>query len=281
MSDPARDLDAERTREAEELDQTRMSFGDHLEELRKRVMISLVAVVVAMIASFAFETKLKEFVAGPYEGVRESLLNDKDKPRDIGKLTHFGITEPFVVSLKLTFIAGLAFGGPIVIYQIWQFVAAGLYKRERRAVMFYFPLGIGLFAAGLAFGFYVMLPIAIDFLMGWDDVSEFQINWSLYLSFVFWLTFAVGLVFQLPLIMLFLSRMGIVEPKTYRTKRKICIFLAFVIGALLTPPDPSTQIMMAGSIIVLFEVGIILATFGWRQRQLPDDDEIDASPAGA
>lgn len=247
-----------------------MSFGDHLEELRRRVLISLVAMVLSLLVCFGFHAQLKRFFRIPFDNVRESILEStRDEvggPVDIGKLALIGPLDGFMTSVKVAFLASFVVGGPVMLWQLWQFVAAGLYRSERRAVLFYFPLGLLMFFLGLAFGFFGILPYGLEFLVSWDLESEITMRWTYYLNFVLLVTLVTGLIFQIPLIMLFLSRTGLVAPSTFSSKRRICIFMAFVLGAFLTPPDPITQILMASSMIVLFEFGLVLSRLGWRKR---------------
>lgn len=246
--------------------QSRMSFGDHLEELRRRLIICLIALGLTTFVSFVWARDLVWLFVQPYEGVA-AAANAAAGKQVLGPLQTIGVTEGFFAAIKAALLVGTAVASPVLLYQMWQFVAAGLYLTERRAVLYYLPLSFTLFLSGLTFGYFVMVPTALDFLLNFlGGIAPSALTLSNYFSFLIVIALILGVVFQIPMVMLFLARSGLVDPAVFSRQRRMFIFLAFIIGAILTPPDPVTQILMAGPIILLFELGIVLARIGKRKR---------------
>jgi len=173
------------------------------------------------------------------------------------------VQEAFLTYLKVAFVAGLMFASPWVFYQMWQFVAAGLFPHERKYVYVYLPMSTGLFLGGAAFCFFAVFPFVLNFLLSFNKVLDVnpQIRLSEWISFAILLPLMFGLSFQLPLVMLFLERISIFEANDYRTKRRMAILVIAVISMLLTPADPTSMLMMMFPLIVLYEVGILLCGF--------------------
>lgn len=171
--------------------------------------------------------------------------------------------EAFLTYLKVALIAGLVIASPWVFYQIWAFVAAGLYPHERRYVYIYLPISLTLFIGGALFCFFVVFPFILSFLLGfnrWLGVEPF-IRLSEWISFAILLPVMFGLSFQLPLIMLFLERISVFEAKDYREKRRLAILVISIASMLLTPSDPGSMIAMMLPLIVLYEFGILLCRY--------------------
>ncbi|QDU84405.1 Sec-independent protein translocase protein TatC [Planctomycetes bacterium Pla163] len=281
----------------------RMSLGDHLEELRRRLVVGVAAVVACFLLAFAFADEtpgtvslvmapMKRAVSWLNDDYRalyeEALASDpeaertkwfesadptdrdyrelKDPIREEGQTT--GVGELFLTKLKASFYVGLFLGGPILIWQLWLFVAAGLYKHERRAVMSFLPVALLLFAGGILFGYFGLVPYGFYFLNVPTNVSLPKPDFKLdqYFQFLSSLCIALGFVFQLPIVMTALARVGIVTVKQISAFRRYFILLAFVVAAILTPPDPITQLMMAIPLIVLYEVGLITSRLAARKR---------------
>ena len=170
------------------------------------------------------------------------------------------VQESFMVYLKVSLIAGLIVASPWVFYQLWLFVAAGLYPHERKYVYIYLPMSLGLFLIGVVFCFVAVFPFVLDFLLGfsaWLEVSP-QIRLSEWVSFAVFLPLMFGLSFQLPLVMLFLEKISIFEASDYREKRKIAILVIAIISMMLTPAEPISMIAMMIPLIVLYQLGILL-----------------------
>lgn len=170
------------------------------------------------------------------------------------------VQEAFLTYLKVSFVTGFVIASPWVFYQLWLFVAAGLYPHERRYVHFYLPVCLGLFAIGATFCFFLVFPFVLDFLLGFNKMIGVvpQIRLSEWISFAIMLPVMFGLSFQLPLVMLLLERLQIVEVDTYRTQRRMAILVIAIVSMLMTPADPMSMLMMMFPLIGLYELGIIM-----------------------
>lgn len=296
----------------EELRRGTMSFRSHLEELRKRVIVSMISVGICMLLFLFWQDKVMGILMSPYqdawefnfsswyegpfqEEVKGELspfkremaqaiqrlaetqekgeeLTDSQWAMSTQALLFFGFNQPpslisttplqyFLVFMIAAAIFGLILASPVVLIEMWKFIGAGLYKKERRAVMRFVPFSLGLFGAGVTFGYKIMVPFALVFLVGFTN-PRFATNLftvSDYFRFLFILTVALGAVFQMPLIMMGLTKFGITTPGLYIKYWRHSILAMFVVSALLTPPDPVTQILMAGPMMALFGMGILLS----------------------
>jgi sec-independent protein translocase protein TatC len=198
--------------------------------------------------------------ANDQEGlIRLFLLHHReDDPRLRSK--SMGTTEPFTVYVKASLLVGVLLASPWIFYQIWHFVAAGLYPHERRYVHLYLPFSLGLFLLGAALAFFVVFEPVLKFLLSFNRhlgiEPELRINeW---LGFVLLLPVGFGIGFQLPLVMLFLERIGIFSVRAYGSQWRVAVLVIFVVAAVLTPPDPSSMLLLAGSLTLLYFGGIIL-----------------------
>jgi sec-independent protein translocase protein TatC len=279
---------------------TRMTLGEHLEELRNRLVKGVGAVAIAFIAAFAINEPLVQFMMRPYSVAAEKIernyveqavtLLEEDpalarteffmtaEPEDFRlrdfrrTLTWVGVAGQFFFTLRICLYAALVFGAPVLLWQMWQFIAAGLYRKEKRSVAKYFPLSLVAFAVGVSFGFLVIVPYGIYFLN--KNSIEFgmpSITAQYFLSFMSGLCLAFGVVFQLPLVMTFLGSAGIVDPKSMGKYRGHFCVGAFFLSAMLTPPDPFTQLMMAVPLVVLYEAGIWSARVALARQPKPAD----------
>jgi len=282
------------TVEEEELDESRMTLGEHLEELRTRLIRSTIALVVVFGVAWAFHKPLADYAFRPYtlaagwlneakhDFYSEQLEQDPDlewseyfttadpKTRELRpeKLTRADLradaaSAGFFLYMRVCLYFAMFVGGPFVLWQVWQFIAAGLYQREQRVVLSYFPFSVLLFVGGVLFGYFGMVPYALFFLAKMTLGSHIEYWESLdnYWTFLTSLTLALGAVFQLPVVMLALARLGIVEPKTFAKYRGHCAVGALVAAAVITPPDPFTQMMMALPIVLLYELGLWVARY--------------------
>ncbi len=307
---------------ADEVEASRMSLGDHLHELRARLMRAVIAVVIAFAVIYAFREPAFEMVQGPHNWAISQLNLEKtevleerlaaaqaadaaaaergespriyeaweENPAKPGtyfepgypevkrlnstfrletSLLNFAADSGFFVKMRVCFWLALFVAGPFALWEIWGFVAAGLYKHERKVIYTYFPMSILLFLGGVLFGFFVLVPYALYFL-GLDSIGsramEVRMGVDQYLGFLKGLALALGAVFQLPVIMVALARIGLVEPKTFAYYRKHTLVGALVAAAILTPPDPVTQLMMAGPVVLLYEAGVHLSKWAWRKQ---------------
>lgn len=287
----------------EPVEESSMSLGDHLDELRRRLFRGVLAVGVAFVVAYLFRTELRGIMDRPWmTAVQElnrdlaeiheaALVEDPETPRDLyfeelsngqeilrdpipSRLLVTGPFENFLVSLKVALYAALFVGGPYLLWELWGFIAAGLYKREQRVVLAYLPASILLFFTGITFAYLTMVPYGIYFLNRGEALltGRPDIRASEYLSFLSILCFGLGLVFQVPILMTAVARVGLVEPATFARLRGHFVLGSFVLAALFTPPDPYTQAMMAIPMILLYEVGIWTARLAAR-RHLAESHE--------
>ena len=231
-----------------------MTFMEHLAELRQRLLYSAIAVVVAMIGAFFFAEYLFYWLVQPLV----VALPEGEKA-----IKYINPVEPFLVYLKLSFLAGLFIASPVVLYQAWRFVAPGLYPREKRAIVPFVLSGTLFFVGGALFCRYVVLPVGLLALMGVGSQAELftaepAITMREYFDVSTKLLLAFGLVFEMPVVVLFLSWIRLITYKTLLKHWRIAIVLSFLVAAILTPPDVGTQLMLAGPMIVLyfFSIGI-------------------------
>lgn len=234
-------------------EEKRLSLGEHLEELRLRIIICIASLFVCFILSWVFKSQILWIAKRPHALTMESL----GLPSTLKVLSY---QEGFFAYLKLSLISALFLSYPMVLYQAWKFVAVGLYSHERRYVKIFLPFSIVAFLLGVLFGYFLLIPLALEFLIRvLGPGIEPIITMSQYISLVFLLTLALGLVFQLPLVMLMLNKVGIFKAEDYIYWRKFALLGAFILAAIITPTaDPFTQTGTALPIMALYEVGIIL-----------------------
>jgi sec-independent protein translocase protein TatC len=238
-----------------------MTLSGHLDELRTRLIRCVVAACAGAGIAFWRAKDVVGFLSVPLHAARAKYPGTR--------LIQTAPAEGFVATMMVSLFAGLALAGPYILYEVWGFVAAGLYSRERRSVKYYAVPGFVLFATGGALAYYFVLPWALEFLIGYAaDTTGLESFIALgpYLSLVAWMMFVFGVVFQLPLIMVFLMRLGVVEPAFFRRSRRWAIVLAFVVGALLTPPDVISQCALSGTLIALYEGAILVGSRVARRR---------------
>lgn len=244
-----------------------MTFGEHLEELRRRLIRSVLALLLSFTACmFYYEPLVRVMTRPHFQAMKMSGV-----PQEGQKLLAGTYPGPFFVMLKLAFIVGCFLASPIVAYQLWAFVAAGLYPRERRTVLAFAIPSFALFVGGCAFGYFVLLPYGLYGMasMSLLDIVSPTYTFSDYLNLVMLLTLILGAVFELPLVMVFFSRVGLVDPSVYSKWRKFAIVAIFIVAAVLTPPDVFSQLLMAGPLLVLYEIGVIFSRILARPRMSP------------
>lgn len=229
----------------------RQSFLQHLEELRRRLLRAAIAIAVGFgVCNWQIE-RIFGWLILPLKRV---MKGQPGKP-----LQMITATEGFMTNLKLAVWAGILLASPVVLYQIWSFVAPGLYRRERRLLA---PLVVAstlLFLAGAAFTYFVVLPFGLEYLLEFSTADvEAKLQMSAYVSFTCMFMALFGLIFQVPIIMLVLGRLGIVKASLLARNRKYVLLGSFIIGAILTPPDVVSQCLMSIPLFLLFEVSIWL-----------------------
>ena len=240
-------------------DDDKIPFTAHLEELRKRLIICCVAIGVGVVIAYGFKEKLFEILTLPL--VREMRPGDK--------LIFTGLTEAFFTYMKVSFLAGIMLASPVIIYQFWAFVGPGLYQKERRYFVPIVLLSAFFFFGGSLFCFFVVFPFAFKFFLSFaTDVIQPLPSMNEYLSFASVTMLAFGLVFELPLVIVFLARIGIVTVDFLRKNRKYAILLIFVVAAILTPgPDVVSQVLMAIPLMFLYEISIVGAIFLGKKKE--------------
>jgi sec-independent protein translocase protein TatC len=234
---------------------------EHLDELRSRLIIVLVALAPAFLLTFAFHEHLIEWLMKP-------LPDDQ-------KLVTLGVTEPFTTSVKVSLIAGLALIVPILLWQVWAFLAPAVEPHFQRVVVGFIALATALFACGVVFMYYVVLPRALDFLTGFDEeIYENQIRASYYLSFVSWTLLAGGLAFLMPIFVLGLVRLRVLTSTQLRGNRSIAFVALLVFAILLPTVDPVSLAFEVVPLVLLFEASIWLSVLMERRWQRSWDDDL-------
>jgi sec-independent protein translocase protein TatC len=248
----------------------KLPFTTHLEELRKRLIICFISVGICFVGSYAFSKQLFELLMRP--------LLVAMPPGE--KLIYTGLPEAFFTYLKVAFLAGLLLSVPVIMYQLWMFIAPGLYDTEKRWVLPIVFLSSFFFLGGALFGYFVVFPFGFKFFMGFaSDYVKPLPSMSQYLGFSAKLLFAFGVVFELPLFITFLAKLGLVSVQFLRAKRKYAILVFFIFAAILTPPDVLTQIMMAVPLMILYEVSIVGAKiFGKKETKEEVKEEAKETP---
>ncbi len=239
-------------------DDDKIPFTAHLEELRERLIKCFIAVSIGFCIAYGFKEQLFEILKSPL-GDTEFITT--------------AIQEGFFTYLKVAFLAGIMAAVPVILYQFWMFVAPGLYNKERRLLIPIIVLSSFFFVGGAIFGYFVVFPFGFKFLLSVTP-SEIipRLSMKEYLNFSSKLLLAFGLVFELPLIITFLAKLGIVSVDFLKKNRKYAILLFFVGSAILTPPDVVTQVMMAFPLMLLYEISIIGARIFGKKKFDEEDD---------
>lgn len=226
------------------MDETKQTFVDHLTELRKRIIYSLVSFGVFSALSGQFVPQIINYISAP-----------------AGKLVFLHPTEAFVTYFKVCLWSGFFFSLPFTLYHLWKFIGTGLTEKEKGYVKLFGPASLVLFLLGAAFGFFLAIPAAVKFLIGFGSGwVEPMLSVNEYLSFVGWLLLAFGASFELPLVIFFLAKLGLVSSNSLKKYRKHAILAIFIVAGVVTPtPDAFTQTLMAGPLIILYELGILLS----------------------
>jgi sec-independent protein translocase protein TatC len=238
--------------------EVRMTFGEHLEELRWRLVKSLVALLVMFVVAAVFYEDLVKFVLKPHFKVMEWLNVDPAK----SQLITSSYTKPMWAMMKLSFIVGLFAASPIIAWQIWGFVASGLYARERKYVVRYAPFSFLLFIGGCIFGYYILIPYGLYGLAQITNIPQVSPTYVItdYLDLVMGLTIVTGAIFQLPLVMAFTTAIGLTTWRTWIRWIKFAVVAIFIGAAILTPtPDVFTQLLLAIPLLLLYGLGIGLS----------------------
>lgn len=222
---------------------------EHLDELRSRILISLATLVVGTVVAFVFQHRILHALIQPLPPKRQHLLT-------------LGVAEPFLVTFKICIWAGLGLAFPVVLWQIWGFFAPAVAERSQRLVMGFVAFSSGLLAGGVVFAYYAVLPAALKFLTSYNDATyNIQIRASDYFGFVLLTLVGVGVVFELPVFVLALVRLGVLTSNRLRHTRRLGYFIVAVVAVALPGIDPVTTTLEAVPLFVLYEGSIWLSVF--------------------
>jgi sec-independent protein translocase protein TatC len=237
--------------------------------LRKRLIVCAAGVGVGFCIAYFFSETLFEVLIAP--------LKEVMPPGN--RLIFTNLPEMFLTYLKVAFIAGVLAAAPVIFYEIWMFVAPGLYQHEKRYLIPFVVFSSLLFVGGALFGYFIVFPFGFKFFMGFSNDSVQALpSVKQYFSFSIKLLFAFGIVFELPVVVFFLTKIGLVTPEFLKKKRKYAILLTFIVAAILTPPDVITQIMMAVPLILLYEIGIIISKMAGKGKP-PEEEPAQTEPS--
>lgn len=247
-----------------------MSFLEHLGDLRKKITVSLIALCVLFLVTFSYSEYIMKFLMFPLRynldfSVRKMYMyfTPQDKLHNT-KLIFLSPTEGFWMNMKIALVAALIAALPVIFQQLWSFVSPGLHAKEKKYVVPFVLIATILFLIGASFCFFIVLPFAMGFLLTYK-VGDFMmpmLSVGQYVDFCLKFILAFGAVFELPIIIVFFTRMGFVTPQTLAKNRRYAILIAFIVAAILTPtPDVFNQTLMALPMIVLYEVGILVSRF--------------------
>jgi sec-independent protein translocase protein TatC len=226
------------------------SFLSHLIELRQRLVRAALAVVVVFLALSPFMRNIFDFLSAPLMSVLPEGT----------KLISTGVVAPFMVPLKLTLFVSFIIALPVVLYQVWAFVAPGLYKHEKRLALPIIVSSVAMFGVGIAYCYFIVFRMVFRFIAGFAPTSiNVAPDISAYFDFVLGLFLAFGLTFEVPIVVVLLARMGVANVERLRTARPYVIVGAFILAAIFTPPDVVSQLLLAVPLCLLYEVGIQLA----------------------
>ena len=256
--------------EEEEADDRPMGLMDHLSELRGRLVRCCLAVMVGFIACWAVVDPIFDALVAPLLSVLP----------DGSHAIYTTLPEGFFTRMHIAFVAGVFVSSPAIFYQVWAFIAPGLYEEEKRSIIPVAVMSAFFFISGGAFCYFVVFPNAFAFFMSYaTDTIVAMPKISDYLSFVLKLILAFGLVFEMPLFAFFLARMGIITAELMRRVRRYAILAIFIVAAILSPPDVVSQLLMAAPMLVLYEVSIFVAA-GFGKKPAKEEDESDEKPEG-
>ena len=248
------------------------SFTSHFIELRSRLIKSLLFILIIFIISYTFADHIYNFLVKPYA---DAVRNDEISRRLIFTALH----ETFITYLKVAFFAAIFFGSPVLLIQIYKFIAPGLYKNEKKAILPYLISTPVLFLLGGVLVYYLVMPLAIKFFLSFETAGsnttlpiQLEAKVNEYLSLIMRLIFAFGISFQLPILLNLLARIGVVNSDYLKKTRRYVIVIIFTVAAILTPPDPITQIGLAIPLLLLYELSIITVKFTENKNK---DKEVD------
>ena len=277
MNDEVEDED-----EDEEVEQSSAPLIEHLAELRNRLIKSVVAFAVCMIFAFTIATPIFNFLANPIVHILKINGQSPD-------LIFTGLQQGFMVNIRISLFGGFILSFPYVSFQMWKFVAPGLYKDEKKAFLPFIIASPILFLLGAAFSFYIVMPLAFDFFLGFQQNNEnlsdlvgitYLGTINEYLGLTMKFIIAFGLCFQLPVLLTLMGKAGLVSSETLAKSRKYAVVGILVLAAIVTPPDVITQIILFTVVYALYEISVILVKWVEKKNQenIDKDDYIDNKP---
>jgi len=233
-------------------------FLAHLEELRGRLIVCAIAIGIGFVISYIFAKRLFSYLILPLTKVLP----------DDSQLIFTNLPEMFIAYIKVALVAGIILAIPIIFYQLWMFLAPALYQKEKKYIIPFVLFSTILFVTGSLFGYFVVFPYGFKFFVSFAT-EEIQALPSVkqYFSFAIRLLLAFGLVFEMPIVVLFMTKIGLITPESMKKFRKFAILCSFILSAILTPPDVATQLMMALPIIILYELSIFLSKAIYRKKE--------------
>ena len=240
-------------------------FTEHLGELRDRLIHAFIAVGLGFVVAYFFKEQLFDILTAPLVTAMAKSGN--------ATLIFTGLPEAFFTYLKVALLAGIILATPVLFYEFWMFISPGLYREEKKYMLPIIILSLIFFTGGASFGYFIVFPYGFEFFLGFTtETIQAMPSMKEYLSFASKMLLAFGFVFELPLVLTFLARMGIVTPAFLKKNRKYALLLFFVGAAIITPPDVVTQIMMAMPLILLYEIGILGAKIFGKKSKLDDEN---------
>lgn len=240
----------------------------HLVELRKRLGISVLSLLLFFILAFVFYEPILTWVVQPL----------KDALPEGGQATTHQVGGVFFIALKVSFFASIIFSLPIILWQIWLFIAPGLYANEKKLLIPFVIGGTVMFVVGTMFAYYIVTPFGFEFLLSFGTFAFTQyINIEDYVGFFTKILFGFGIAFELPIVTMFMAIMGLITDKSLKDFFKFAIIIIFVVSALLTPPDVMTQLLMAGPLTILYGFSILIARIINPYKPEPEEEELQTS----
>ena len=243
------------------------SFTSHFVELRSRLLNSLIFIFVVFLVSYIFAEHIYSFLVEPYAN---AVRGDQISRRLIFTALH----ETFITYIKVAFFAAIFLGSPVLIIQIYKFIAPGLYKNEKKAILPYLIFTPVLFLLGGMIVYYLVMPLAIKFFLSFETLGsssnlpiQLEAEVNEYLSLIMRLIFAFGISFQLPILLNLLARIGVVNSNYLKNRRRYVIVIIFALAAILTPPDPITQVGLAIPLLLLYELSIFTVKFTEKKKE--------------
>jgi len=247
------------------------SFTSHFVELRSRLLKSIIFILAIFIVSYIFAEQIYNFLVEPYA----NAVKDDDISR---RLIFTALHETFIAYLKVAFFAAIFFGSPVLLIQIYKFIAPGLYKNEKKALLPYLIFTPILFLFGGLLVYYLIMPLAIKFFLSFESIGtntslpiQLEAKVNEYLSLIMRLIFAFGISFQLPILLNLLAKIGVVNSTYLKKTRRYVIVIIFTAAAILTPPDPITQIGLAIPLLLLYELSILTVKFTEKKDKVVED----------